>query len=1103
MSLSAQTLKHSYTFEDGTYDATTVFDQEGTLNGTFVGDKISVADGKCIVSGATASTDGYIQFDPVALALNTYSAITLEAFVIAGNQENVGKFTMITYYGTSTAGSGCLWYQPTRSGNQSRVEVNNTSTTITASLDGTELDDGKSHHVVCVLNGAALTYYLDGNVVAEISTAGADYISTIGTDVAYLFKGVWNDPNYNGKIDEFNIYDGAMDATTVMSRFINYVGEDYINANLASLSADKGVFDPAFDPAEVDYYMYVPYGTTQSQFTIVPEADVATYLVYDINDGTEFTNDLVTYEAKGIDIGIEVTALSGTTKTYYVSIYASDGTDDASLKDIQLSVGALDPVFNPETKAYEVIVPEGSTSVDVTGVPNYPDATVSGNGAVSLTNGSGSVTLGITSQDTQVSDSYSITFVPADGTNYAMSLPGVNGEESNIDISGLNLSTLPYTIEMWFKPEAIPQPDYAALLINANGSPNDGICYVGWQTSYDALRLNATGDGDGYAGPTVTHEVTDGWHHVAAIVTEKSRTLILDGIEYTEAANFTPINWSENKTYIGTWDGYWSRTFQGLVDDVKIWNDSISPELLSQNKYQSLNGDEANLVAYYNFDLNNPSQAVDLSSGMNHGLITGGTYVPSFVHANLEISSLAVSSGKVYPSVSAGQYEYHALLDAGTTSFDLDVIAADATAIVTGDGTITVAPEGSGIVTFTVTSADGKNSQDYTLAYQLDNALTLMHSYTFADGTAEDVVGDADGYVYGGTIVSGVYQAGTLGDYIEFPAADIAINTYPSVTFEYFIANDSETANPNNATMLSYFGDVVNGLGANGVFTSVKSRVAISCLNEGAPYNSESGYSGSDLTDDGNFYHMVNVLTNDSISMYINGQFIGAGDLTDNNKVYNLSNAYAYLCKSGYTSDNTWLGSVYEFNVYSGMMTVGEAAERYAFFNVDSETTDATLADLTIDDSSLEGFNSANLNYTVAVAEGTIPVVAGTVKVAGANITNVVQATTVPGTATIEVTGADGTTKNTYTIDFEIATGIGKDSKESTIKVYPTVTSGEFTVEMDGQSSVISVYNLSGGLVKQIVTSAAREIISLDQNGMYLIKVTTAASEKIFKVFKK
>ena len=84
------TLKHSYTFESGTYDETTLFDQTGSVNGTLGGTKISIADGKATVSGATVNSDGWISLDGVALALNTYSAVTLEAYVETGASLNSG-----------------------------------------------------------------------------------------------------------------------------------------------------------------------------------------------------------------------------------------------------------------------------------------------------------------------------------------------------------------------------------------------------------------------------------------------------------------------------------------------------------------------------------------------------------------------------------------------------------------------------------------------------------------------------------------------------------------------------------------------------------------------------------------------------------------------------------------------------------------------------------------------------------------------------------------------------------------------------------------------------------------------------------------------------
>ncbi|MCU4164033.1 cadherin-like beta sandwich domain-containing protein [Carboxylicivirga caseinilyticus] len=460
---------------------------------------------------------------------------------------------------------------------------------------------------------------------------------------------------------------------------------------------------------------------------------------------------------------------------------------------------------------------------------------------------------------------------------------------------------------------------------------------------------------------------------------------------------------------------------------------------------------------------------------------------------------LSVNDLSLYPSFGPSKTDYHVTLPAGTNSVMIGATAEENDAVITGTGTVSTSAN-TGMFTISVTTADGLYTKIYTIEYIKDTPLTLMHSYTFADGTAEDMVGTANGYVVGGNITDGIYMTETLGDYIEFPAAEIAINTYPTITFEYFIASG---ANETTNTMLSFFGDNINTYGVNGVFTATKSRAAISCLNEGAPWNAESGVDGASI-ENGEFYHVVTVLTNETISMYIRGSLVGTANLSDDNKIYNLSNELAYLCNSGYDSDATWLGSVYEFNIYSGIMTEQEAQIRYFSYNPATSVTDATLSDLTVDGLTIEGFNPANLNYVVSLEDGaSVPTISGTAKVSGAIVSSVSQAGSFPGVATIEVTAADGVTKNTYTVEFEVATGIGKAAKEGAVKVYPTVSSGEFTVEMEGMSSVISVYDLAGGLVKQVKSNAKSEIISIDQNGMYIVKVEVDGVSELFKVFKK
>lgn len=204
--------------------------------------------------------------------------------------------------------------------------------------------------------------------------------------------------------------------------------------------------------------------------------------------------------------------------------------------------------------------------------------------------------------------------------------------------------------------------------------------------------------------------------------------------------------------------------------------------------------------------------------------------------------------------------------------------------------------------------------------------LEVRHSYTFDDGTADDSVGDANGTLHGGEIKLGSYRAFSKGNYIELPADLIAINTYKNITIEALVKADNGVNGSN--TMMSYFGETTGSYGANYLFTSLKSRAAISCNNSSNPWSSESGVSG-DAIDDGGYYHLVTVLTDNTITFYINGVLVGSTQTSSDNIIANLSNSLAYLCKSGYTGDPTWLGFIYEYNIYEGIMFSDRVKEQY------------------------------------------------------------------------------------------------------------------------------------------------------------------------------
>ncbi|MBW6534156.1 MAG: cadherin-like beta sandwich domain-containing protein [Mariniphaga sp.] len=743
-SFGQATLKHSYTFEEGTYEGTTIFDQSGSLDGTMVGSAISIADGKCVVSGATSNTDGYVVFDGVALNLASYNAVSLEAFIETGEVLNT-SYTMLAYFGSTTQGQNCFWIQPTRAATETRIEANNGSTTITALLNGYEVDDGEKHHLVAILSPEALIYYLDGIVIARASTEGADYISTLGTDIAQLFKGPdgWADPNYNCWLEEFNIYDGVLDQSTIATRAGNYLGLDMTNALLDTVSFSVGSLDPTFDFETDIYELTVPYGTTSVTVSATPEVGGAGVTIID-GLGTEITDGVVTIDKDdGNFIEIVVTAIDQVSEmSYYVDIYPTDGAAAATLASIDLSAGNLTTNFHMDETSYVAIVPPGTTSVDVTAVPNWDMATVEGDGTITLADGVGSATITVTSEDGTTAMTYTVEVhasIFESGTDYYLvhELSNLVAAESGASFNQAILADAVYqdNAQIWQFVESGVDDQY--YIQNKAGNY---MCLS--RTSANIWDLEVYPD-------------------LPEIGLDSARFMVNE----FEPGRFRIISVARQQV--------------SATNNILGPNNGELNSALFNDKWRSAANDPLTV-----FNLKFPEDVVS--------------------EYDLHLADLTINGVTFKPAFNPAYITYYATIPPNVTSVEVTATPRDTITppTITGTGTVDVSDD-EGTITVTVTAAaDPQYTRVYTIHYISDTELTLAHSYTFDDGTALDQIGNAHGTVHGGTFADSSFIAGKEGDYIILPAGEIAINTYPSVTLEAHVLTG---ANP-GWTMLAYFG---------------------------------------------------------------------------------------------------------------------------------------------------------------------------------------------------------------------------------------------------------------------------------------------------------
>ncbi|TCO09872.1 cadherin-like beta sandwich domain-containing protein [Natronoflexus pectinivorans] len=577
-------------------------------------------------------------------------------------------------------------------------------------------------------------------------------------------------------------------------------------------------------------------------------------------------------------------------------------------------------------------------------------------------------------------------------------------------------------------------------------------------------------------------------------------------------------------------------------------------------------------------------------------------YVAIFVDegtSDATLRDITFNTGSIEPKFNPETTQYKVYVPNGMSSVILSGVPNFPGATVSGDGLINLS-NGQASTTIQVTSQDGSSSKSYHLNI-VEEPFELIHSYRFDSGTATDVIGNAHGKVHGGAISEGRFTTTINNEYIELPAHKIGINNYRIVTFEAYIIAGQD--NPYH-TMLAYFGDTnpSNNYGNDYFYLSAtndnNSRASISIGQYGSPWNADIDVRGDKL-DDGMPHHLVSTVTRDSISLFVDGQYIGSASLPESHKVQNIGNSLAYLGKSGYTGDQTWRGSIIEFNIYNGVMDPAIVALRSTDFPVYDMTSDATLLEIMIGGAELEGFvphttsylinieetetevpevlaapkntnstvvitsaeslpgittimvtsengqytttysiefyNAASdtklseirvngalltefdphiLDYEVTLPFGTtiLPAVTATTRnpIATALVEN---ATSLPGIATIEVTAENGIDILIYTIVFDVEEeevvdpdpdpGSNFYTPESKgVIVFPTVSKGEFNVISELPINNITVYDISGRIIAKYTNKSTEQTITVQNTGVYILVIETELKIEMIKVIK-
>jgi photosystem II stability/assembly factor-like uncharacterized protein len=209
------------------------------------------------------------------------------------------------------------------------------------------------------------------------------------------------------------------------------------------------------------------------------------------------------------------------------------------------------------------------------------------------------------------------------------------------NIPALNITTNNMTMMAWIKPNGL-QVDYAGILMSATA----GGCGFNFMTG-NRLGYHWQNNVNTYSflgGPIVPANI---WSHVALSISRDSAVLYLNGVPYkhtialpTAAAFTSSFNIGNDRANI-------ARTFKGIVDEVSIFNRTLTTNQIREMMHLTRNlTTDSSLVAYY--QMNEASGEILDKVGIRHATLVST--------ASRTRSTAPVGAGTSFrmPVVSAG-----------------------------------------------------------------------------------------------------------------------------------------------------------------------------------------------------------------------------------------------------------------------------------------------------------------------------------------------------------------------------------------------------------------------------------------------------------------
>lgn len=205
--------------------------------------------------------------------------------------------------------------------------------------------------------------------------------------------------------------------------------------------------------------------------------------------------------------------------------------------------------------------------------------------------------------------------------NYALDFDGVDDFVSIGTISGFTESV---SVEALINPSSIPS-NYPPIIKSTDEFALE-IDHTNSEIKFHVKIGGGWASSPGYVIPTLNT-----WYHVAGVYDGSAIRLYIDGTEIgTATAASGAIASSATNVELGRDPSNTDRRFNGMIDELRIWNVARTQTQINDNREVELIGNETGLIAYYNMNEGSGTTLTNRSgttSPSYNGTINGATYV--------------------------------------------------------------------------------------------------------------------------------------------------------------------------------------------------------------------------------------------------------------------------------------------------------------------------------------------------------------------------------------------------------------------------------------------------------------------------------------------